>query len=122
MKVKIGQLRRIIKEELTIRLQEAGELVDDSKFYDLLKNSFTCTVDPEDVRYVRYRLRGNNVGLQDYDGMLGNMDTSASSQELAEHGMTAQQFAEWLAAHGAKALKPARRKRSPMDGPMGGYD
>jgi hypothetical protein len=94
--------------------------VDDAVVYKLLTMAFTSTVGPDDVKYIRFQPLKNAVRMVDYDGMLGNMDAGVGASDLAHFGITARQLADWLAAHGARPMKPQRRQR-PM-GPMGGYD
>ena len=95
--------------------------VDDAKVLDLLSNVFTSTVTADDVPYIRFQQMKDAVRMIDADGMLGNMQTGASSRELASAGLNARQLADWLASHGARAMKPQRRT-GPRPGPMGGYD
>lgn len=141
MKVRLGQLRQLVKEEMA-RLHEVGEVPadpsapptepapaakppvskKDKKVLDLLSNVFTMTCDMEDVRYIRYKVRKNAVSLIDVGEQLGHMQTGASTRELASVGMTPQQLGDWLAAHGARPQKAVRRKRNAFSGPMGGYD
>jgi len=136
MKVKIGQLRQLVKEELS-RLHEVGEVPGDpaappevkpevnkkdKKILDLLSGAFTTRVDLEDVRYIRYKVLKNLVSLIDVGEQLGHMQTSASSQELANAKMTPAQLGDWLAKNGARPQQTVRRKKSPFSGPMGGYD
>lgn len=156
MKVKLGQLRQLVKEELTQARKGGGRAAlgfaipedspdygvaspsptteppaeaapapvskKDKKVLDLLTNVFTMTVNMEDVRYIRYKVRKNAVSLIDVGEQLGHMQTGASTRELASAGLTPQQLGDWLAANGARPQKAVRRKRNAFSGPMGGYD
>lgn len=85
--------------------------VDDQKVYDLLSFAFTSKIEPDDVKYIRFQPLKNAVRMVDYDGMLGNMDAGVGASDLARHGLTPRQLGDWLAAHGARPMKPQRRPR-----------
>lgn len=124
MRIRLGQLKQIIREEAA-HISEAGSSTGDEAVLEMLTNAFTATVNPEDVQYIRYKVRPNSVLLQDDQGMLGHMHTSANQRSLASVGMSSKQLGDWLATNGARPMKPTRRKPSPMRGPMGpmgGYD
>ena len=95
--------------------------VDDAKVLALLSNVFTSTVTAEDVPLIRFQQMKDAVRMIDVDGMLGNMQTAASSRELASAGLNARQLADWLGSPGARAMKPQRRT-GPCPCPIGGYD
>lgn len=97
--------------EKTLAGRAAEKPVDDQKVYDLLTFAFTSTVSPEDVQYIRFQPLKNAVRMVDYDGMLGNMDAGVSANDLARYGLNPRQLADWLAAHGARAMKPQKRPR-----------
>ena len=156
MKVKLGQLRQLVKEELTQARKGGGRAAlgfaipedspdygvassapaaeppaeagpapvnkKDKKVLDLLTNAFTMTVNPEDVRYIRYKVRKAGVSLIDVGEQLGHMQTGVGARELEALKMTPAQLGDWLAKNGARPQKAVRRKRNAFSGPMGGYD
>lgn len=89
----------------------AEKPVDDAQVYKLLSFAFTSTIAPDDVQYIRYQVLKNAVRMVDYDGMLGNMDAGVGMDDLSRHGLSPRQLGDWLAAHGAREMKPQRRPR-----------
>jgi len=122
-----SKLRELIRTMIHESSDESPkqEQLSDQVALEALTDAFTMRVEMgEDIEYIRYLVRPNSIGLQDYDGMLGNMDTGFSAADLKKYfNTTPKALGDWLAAHGARAIKPKRRKRNdPFRGPMGGYD
>jgi hypothetical protein len=87
--------------------------IQDNKFYELLSMAFTVTIEPQDVQHIKFKPLKNAVQMVDAGGMLGNVDAGVSARELAEYGITVRELGDWLAAHGAKLMKPQRRFKLP---------
>lgn len=107
MKIKLGQLKSIITEEVSraMSVSEADGVDVEQAALSVLSNVFTSHVRPDDVQFIRFMPTKSAVWLHDVGGMLGHIQTSAGEQELDNAGLTVDEFAEWLASNGAKAMK-----------------
>lgn len=76
------------------------ETLVDRRFYDLLAFTFMSEMSDDEIKDIRYKVRGKGVELQYIDGT----DASLEPHELAHYGVRASELGRWLALHGAERI------------------